>query len=158
MSSDSLNSSWLYKRLEKCGNVRNPRAAINKVISKTYIHRSFRLYTLPCAKEALLLRDRKAVCDKVLYHPPCVLGLTHSHRCVSFCRSEVVILQQAMLPLVHLPKKTNKTFSRLHKLTHRCECVRPKTQGWTREKMVDWLTEMKFFSHIQRDDMSFRVL
>ena len=66
----------------------------------------------------------------------CVLGCTHSHRCVSLCRSEVVISRQGMLSLVHLPVKTNgsiacreMTTSDLHKLTHRCECVRSQTQG-----------------------------
>ena len=87
-----------------------------------YTH--FRVQTRLC-----YCRDRKVVCYKVLHQPPSVLGRTHSHRCVSFCRSEVVISRQAILPSVHLPKKTNKTLPRLHKLTKRYECLRPKTQG-----------------------------
>ena len=57
---------------------------------------------------------------------PCVLGHTHLHRCVSLCRSEVVISRPAMLPLVFIGRGTNRsiagremTTSELHKLTQR---------------------------------------
>ena len=61
-----------------------------------------------------------------------------------------------MLPSVHLPKKTNVTLSRLHKLTQRYEYVRPKTQGQTREKMADRLAEMQFFSYFCKADAMLR--